>query len=86
MSNRAFLFAALAWTLFAASALWLARHGVSLDTDSAMRLASVRDLLHGQAWFDTSQHRLNTPYGLSMHWSRLVDAPLAGGRFTSASL
>ena len=50
---------------------------MSLDTDSAMRLAGVRDLLHGQAWFDTSQHRLNTPYGLSMHWSRLVDAPLA---------
>lgn len=66
-----------AWLVFAGLALWLTRHGVSLDTDSAMRLAGVRDLLHGQAWFDTSQHRLNTPYGLPMHWSRLVDAPLA---------
>jgi MFS family permease len=42
-----------------------------------MRLVQVRDLLAGQGWFDTVQHRLNTPYGLPMHWSRLVDAPLA---------
>lgn len=67
----------LAWIVFAVAALWLTRHGVSLDTDSAMRLAQVRDLLGGQGWFDTAQHRMNTPYGLSMHWSRLVDAPLA---------
>jgi len=42
-----------------------------------MRLVQVRDLLAGQGWFDTVQHRMNTPYGLPMHWSRLVDAPLA---------
>ena len=77
MKNQPVFLAAVAWVVFAATALWLTRHGVSLDTDSAMRLAGVRDLLHGQGWFDTSQHRLNTPYGLSMHWSRLVDAPLA---------
>ena len=29
------------------AALWLARGGIALDTDSAMRLAEVRDLLHG---------------------------------------
>jgi hypothetical protein len=66
-----------AWLVFAACALWLTRAGVSLDTDSAMRLVQVRDLAGGQAWFDTVQHRMNTPYGLAMHWSRLVDAPLA---------
>jgi hypothetical protein len=66
-----------AWLVFAGAALWLTRSGVSLDTDSAMRLSGVRDLLHGQSWFDTSQHRMNVPYGLPMHWSRLVDAPLA---------
>jgi hypothetical protein len=77
MKNQAALLTALAWAVFAGAALWLTRHGVALDTDSAMRLAGVRDLLHGQSWFDTSQHRLNTPYGLPMHWSRLVDAPLA---------
>ena len=58
-------------------ALWLTRGAMELDTDSAMRLAQVRDLMAGQGWFDTVQHRMNTPYGLPMHWSRLVDAPLA---------
>ncbi len=48
------------------------------DTDDAMRLVQVRDLLAGQDWFDTTQYRLNTPYGASIHWSRLIDAPLAG--------
>jgi len=76
MKNQA-LPIALAWTVFAVAAIWLTRHGINLDTDSAMRLAQVRDLLGGQGWFDTAQHRMNTPYGLPMHWSRLVDAPLA---------
>lgn len=48
------------------------------DTDDAMRLVTVRDLLNGQNWFDTVQHRLNAPYGAQIHWSRLVDAPIAG--------
>jgi len=73
-----------AWLLFAVVAMALVHP--ELDTDSAMRLAGVRDLLHGQAWFDTSQHRMNTPYGLSMHWSRLVDAPLAALAYLSEPL
>ncbi len=78
MGNRSWLVWPLAaWLLFAAMALWLAHGNLSLDTDSAMRLVQVRDLLAGQGWFDTVQHRMNTPYGLPMHWSRLVDAPLA---------
>jgi hypothetical protein len=47
------------------------------DPDSMMRLVQVRDLLGGQAWFDLMQHRLDPPNGLLMHWSRLIDAPLA---------
>ena len=76
MRNQA-LFAFAIWAVFTALALWLTLAGVSLDTDSAMRLAQVRDLMHGQGWFDTVQHRMNVPFGLPMHWSRLVDAPLA---------
>lgn len=76
MGNCSLLVSA-AWTVFAVLALWSTRAGISLDTDSAMRLVTVRDLLGGQGWFDTVQHRLNTPYGLPMHWSRLVDGPLA---------
>lgn len=48
------------------------------DTDDAMRLVQVRDLLAGQPWYDLTQYRLNAPYGASMHWSRLIDAPIAG--------
>jgi hypothetical protein len=41
-----------------------------------MRLVEVRDLIGGQGWFDLFQYRLDPP-GTSMHWSRVIDAPLA---------
>ena len=50
----------------------------ALDNDSAMRLVSVRDLLAGQSWFDLTQGRLGLEGGFEMHWSRLIDAPIAG--------
>jgi hypothetical protein len=68
--------------LFVAAVIALAwpsiRGGVfdAMSTDDAMRLAQVRDLIDGQGWFDLSQHRLNQP-GTSMHWSRVIDLPLA---------
>ena len=67
--------AAGAWALFCGMAVWLTIRGggVGLDTDSGMRLSEIRDLLGGQNWFDTAQHRMDTPHGLSMHWSRLAD-------------
>lgn len=49
----------------------------AMSTDDAMRMVEVRDLLAGQAWFDLTQHRLDPPWGSPMHWSRLIDAPLA---------
>lgn len=49
----------------------------SLSTDDAMRLVQVRDLLAGQNWFDPVQHRLAPPDGVAMHWSRLIDLPIA---------
>ena len=48
------------------------------DTDDAMRMVVVRDFLNGQNWYDTVQHRLDTPFGSEIHWSRLVDLPIAG--------
>ena len=48
------------------------------DTDDNMRISQVRALLHGQGWFDLRQYRLNPPTGANIHWSRLVDLPLAG--------
>lgn len=47
------------------------------DPDDALRLVQVRDLLAGQSWFDLTQHRIYPPHGVPMHWSRLVDAPVA---------
>ena len=48
------------------------------DTDDAMRVLQVRDLLAGQSWFDLRQHRLDPASGgLIMHWTRIVDMPLA---------
>src|SRR5258708_5838822 len=51
--------------------------GNDMSTDDAMRLVEVRDLLAGQGWFDLTQYRLNPPDGVVMHWSRLIDLPLA---------
>jgi hypothetical protein len=45
------------------------------DTDDAMRLQQVRDWLAGQAFGDVGQHRLGL--GGPIHWSRLVDLPIA---------
>jgi hypothetical protein len=47
------------------------------DNDDQMRLVQVRDWLAGQGWFDTRQYRVLPPDGISMHWSRYVDAGLA---------
>jgi hypothetical protein len=47
------------------------------DPDDALRLAEVRDLIAGQSWFDVHQYRIAAPEGVAMHWSRLVDIPLA---------
>ena len=47
------------------------------DNDNLMRLVQVRDLLAGQGWFDLHQYRMGPEGGFVMHWSRLVDAPIA---------
>ena len=47
------------------------------DPDDAMRLLEVRDWLAGQSWWDVSQHRLGAGTVFAMHWSRLVDIPIA---------
>lgn len=47
------------------------------DNDDLMRLVQVRDWLGGQGWFDMRQYRVLPPEGISMHWSRYVDAGIA---------
>jgi hypothetical protein len=48
------------------------------DTDDAMRLVEMRGFLAGQGWFDMHQARVAPPAGFDLHWSRLIDAGLAG--------
>lgn len=70
-----------AWLLFAAWFVytrWFSILSFNLgDTDDNMRMMQVRALLHGQNWFDLRQYRLNPPLGANIHWSRLVDLPIA---------
>ena len=48
------------------------------DTDDNMRMSQVRALLAGQDWFDLRNYKMMPPVGENMHWSRLVDLPIAG--------
>jgi hypothetical protein len=43
-----------------------------------MRIMQVRAWMHGQGWYDLRNYRLNPPFGANIHWSRLVDLPIAG--------
>src|SRR5215831_3130163 len=67
----------IVWAATVVSYLLSRGFGQDLSSDDAMRLVQVRDFLAGQAWFDLTQYRLNPPEGVTMHWSRLIDLPLA---------
>ncbi|MEO8176596.1 MAG: AcrB/AcrD/AcrF family protein [Sphingomicrobium sp.] len=71
-----------AWLILSAWFLynrWSQIHTFTLvDTDDNMRISQVRAWLAGQDWYDLRQHRLSPPLGANIHWSRLVDLPLAG--------
>jgi hypothetical protein len=54
------------------------RENGAANPDNFLRLTNVRDLLAGQGWFDLVQSRIGPSPGLLQHWSRLVDAPIAG--------
>src|SRR5690606_6021981 len=52
--------------------------GPNDDNDSLMRMVEITDLLSGQGWYDLHQYRMGPEGGFLMHWSRFVDAPIAG--------
>jgi hypothetical protein len=69
----------LATAVLLLASRWAAIRGFGLgDTDDNMRIMEVRAWLAGQGWFDLRQYRLNPPFGADIHWSRLVDLPIAG--------
>ncbi len=45
--------------------------------DDQLRMVQIRDFLNGQSWFDWTQYRMNIPDGAPMHWSRLIELPIA---------
>jgi len=82
----------LAWLVVVAQLLadhWAETAQTLSDMDDAMRLVQVREFLAGASWFDLHEVRLGPPDGYDTHWSRLIDAGLAGlfvlfRRFTDA--
>jgi len=69
------------WLLEVTLLLFSAREGIMGwkvgDPDDQLRMVQVRDWLAGQSWGDVTQYRMNPPSGGDMHWSRLIDLPLA---------
>lgn len=70
------------WLAYCAWLIWARWNYIAgfvlTDTDDNMRISQVRALLAGQDWFDLRQYKMNWPEGANIHWSRLVDLPLAG--------
>jgi hypothetical protein len=80
LAQRPFLAILLIWLGVSAVLALASPHlpfGRFPDVDDTMRLLQVRDLLAGQGWFDLRQYRIDAPAGTLMHWSRVVDAPIA---------
>ena len=80
-SRPLYRYVALIWLLITIGGIFqtsdaLARASLG-DPDNFMRLVQVRDWLAGQSWTDVVQHRMNPPHGGDIHWSRLVDMPIA---------
>src|SRR5260221_5117846 len=74
-------FIVLTWLAIAAQIVWLGWESTAHqlgDTDDALRLVQGRELLAGRGWFDLHEPRLQPPIGYDTHWSRLIDAGLAG--------
>lgn len=74
--------AAAAWALLSVLLLLINASAIAAwrfpDPDDVLRLVQVRDLLAGQGWFDQTQSRIDAAHGgVPMHWSRLVDVPIA---------
>jgi hypothetical protein len=69
------------WLITSLLFLIVARDAISNwkmgDPDDQLRLVQVREWLAGQSWWDITQYRMNPPKGGPMHWSRLVDVPIA---------
>jgi hypothetical protein len=67
------------WVILCGSLLvqgWRGAVGFS-DSDDALRLVLVRELVSGRGWYDQKVLRIQSPEGVWLHWSRLLDGALA---------
>lgn len=81
MGRRDYAIVALLWAALSTAFVFMHRDAIATmtlpDADDYLRLQQVRDWLAGQNWFDVTQHRVNPPTGGVLHWTRLVDLPIA---------
>ena len=77
--RRTLVVAWLSYVALTVVSRWIPIQALALgDTDDNLRLAQVRALLDGQGWYDLVQHRFDPAHGGgNIHWSRLVDLPIA---------
>lgn len=79
--SRLHQFVLLTWLCYvilsAAQTLFWSTDYVGQDNDDVMRLVQIRDFINGQSWFDLTQYRLGFVDGTLLHWSRLIDLPIA---------
>lgn len=62
---------------------WSAFHyvysnGELMGPDDFLRMTQIHAWMQGQGWFDITAYNMVPPYGGDIHWSRLVDVPIAG--------
>lgn len=71
-----------AWLVISTLLIWAFWSAITnlnySDIDDGMRMLQVRALLDGQGWYDLVNHRILPPQGANIHWTRLVDLPIAG--------
>src|SRR5262249_52747811 len=75
------LLLALAWCLVLVQLMaqyWHMTAATMHDAEDALRLVQGRTFLPGPGWVGLHEARLAPPAGYDSHWSRLIDAGLAG--------
>ncbi len=52
-------------------------NGELVGPDDFLRFHQIENWMNGQAWYDQTVYRMFPPDGADIHWSRLVDVPVA---------